>query len=187
MKPIPVYMVFVLYLIISSNFLAQLFSCRLQHALQDNMLLKHFMGFMTLLFFVVLASGNDYTATTAVGYSAIIYLLFWISTRMPMPYFQVFIFLSAILYIIHLYKAEKNNAPNKRLDNISQVLEVFIYVVLAMGFLFYLVEKQLEYKKYFSFWTFMIGKPECRRDKAVPLLSGKDMIQFIRTSVLPKK
>ena len=46
--------VFVLLLIIFGNFLGELMPCKVREALSNNMLLKHFLGYLTLLFFAVL-------------------------------------------------------------------------------------------------------------------------------------
>lgn len=174
MKEIPLYMVFVLYLIISSNFLAQVFSCRLQYLLNNSMIAKHVIGYMTFLFFVILSSGNKYSTNEALWYSLLIYLLFWISTRMSLSYFITFITLTAILYILHLY--EKEFIYPEKLVLIRSILQLFLLILLFTGFIFYYIEKQLEYKNKFCFTTFMLGKPKCL--KKSPTITGKDVVDF---------
>lgn len=164
MKEAPLYMVFVLYLIISSNFLAQLFPCRLQHLLNNSMIAKHFAGYMTLLFFVVLSSGDTQSTSKALLYSLWIYILFWISTRVAFEYLLVFLLLTANLYIIHLYQKESGGQISRRLEITQDIIRSFMMVVLAVGLVFYWMEKKLEYKKDFSTMAFILGKPVCKGD-----------------------
>lgn len=178
---VPLYMVFVLYLVISSNFLAQLFSCRLRHMLDQSMVAKHVVGYMTLLFFVVLSSGMP--ATDAILNSLIIYAVFWVSTRMSLEFFVVFIIMSFALYIMELYQKEKHD--NQRLDDAQNIIQIIMVVVLAVGFVFYMVEKMIEYRQEFSVKTFLLGKPECRGES--PIVSFRQKLQFIRKSVSPTK
>jgi hypothetical protein len=52
-----IFCIFIFILIVSANFLAEIFPCRLQHLLRSNMLVKHIFGLFTMIFFVVLSSG----------------------------------------------------------------------------------------------------------------------------------
>ncbi len=47
--------VFVFVLILSGNFLGELLPCRVQNFVRNNMFFRHFIGFLTLLFFVIIA------------------------------------------------------------------------------------------------------------------------------------
>lgn len=183
MSEIPLHMVFVLYLIISSNFLAQLFPCRLQYALNNSMFAKHVVGYMTLLFFVVLSSGEKYSTSEALYYSFLIYTLFLISTRMTFSYFKVFITLLGVLYIIHLY--EKELVGNKKLNIFRSILQVFVLVLLLLGFMFYYIEKRVEYRNNFSFSTFLLGKPTCRNKS--PTVSGMEVVEFFKKMFVSTK
>jgi len=188
MKQIPLYMVFVLYLIISSNLLAQLFSCRLQQMLNNSMFAKHFIGYMTLLFFVVLSSGDTYSTTSAILCSLYLYIIFWFSTRISFEYFIVFLSLTATLYIIHLYQKEAGEQTSRRLEITRDVIQWFMFVVLVVGFVFYWIEKKIEYKNKFSTLTFILGRPVCKNKS--PTVSTDKVFQFFRRkkkSVSPKK
>lgn len=182
-QEVPMYMVFVLYLIISSNFLAELFPCKLQKLLNNSMVAKHFIGFMTLLFFVVLASGDEHGATEALTSSIIIYLLFMVSTRMSFMYFGIFMFLSAVLYILHLY--QKENQHNQQIMTAQKIIQYIMVAILVVGFIFYMVEKKREYKNKFSMMVFLVGKPVCRGKS--PETTNTDIFNFLRNSVSIKK
>ena len=53
-EKLPLYSVFILFLIIASNYIGELFPCKMQSILVENVYLKHFIAFLTLMFFVVL-------------------------------------------------------------------------------------------------------------------------------------
>lgn len=161
MKEAPLYMVFMFYLIISSNFLSQLYPCQLQQLMNNSMISKHIAGYMTVLFFVVLSSDDTQTASMALLYSLFIYILFWFSTRISFEYLLVFLILSAYLYIIHLYQKETEGDTNKRLKIIRDVVQWFMLIVLVSGLVFDWLEKKMEYKKKFSTLTFLLGRPIC--------------------------
>lgn len=179
---VPLYMVFVLYLVISSNFLAQLFSCRLRHLLDNSMIAKHVAGYMTLLFFVVLSSGMEMSPTEAILNSLVIYVVFWVSTRMSIEYFVVFIVLAFVLYVMELYQREHSS---QRLQDAMTVTQTAMAVVLVVGFVFYMVEKMMEYKKKFRLQTFLLGKPECRNKS--PSVSHREAFNFLLKSASPTK
>ena len=46
--------IFIFLLIISGNYLGNLFPCKVQEQFENNIYLKHFLGYFTLLFFVIL-------------------------------------------------------------------------------------------------------------------------------------
>ena len=45
--------IFIFLLIVSGNYLGNLFPCRIQDSFENNMYAKHFLGYFTLLFFVL--------------------------------------------------------------------------------------------------------------------------------------
>jgi hypothetical protein len=147
------------------------------------MIAKHLVGYMTLLFFVVLSSGMP--PTEAIVNSIIIYIVFWFSTRMSMEYFIAFIIMASALYIIDLYKKADNKPENDWLDTAQTVLQSLMIISLVVGFVFYMVEKMIEYNDSFSFKTFMLGKPSCRGES--PQVSTRQKLDFILKSVSSKK
>lgn len=112
----PFYTIFILVLIISANFLAQLFPCRFQRALQDNMYLKHLFGLLTLNFFVLLSLPEFSTSLyECIKSSSILYLFFMIITKTDATIFYIILLLLGISYLIQLNidildkKIEKDN------------------------------------------------------------------------------
>lgn len=160
--------VFVLYLIISGNFLANLFGCKIQQALQSNMLLKHLLGFMTMYFFIVLIDQSNLSKDPKLQlyYTIIFYIIFILSTRMDYKWWIIFIISLCIIYIIQVYKDhEKTTDSEKQIYNKYQTyLTYFSGIILLLGFVVYIGKKKAEYKNNFKWSTFLLGKTECSFD-----------------------
>jgi hypothetical protein len=99
----PFYAIFILVLIISANFLAQLFPCRFQQALQTNMYIKHLFGLLTLNFFVLL-SMPEFSSSLYEGVksSALLYAAFMVITRTDTTIFYLILLLLGISYLVNL-------------------------------------------------------------------------------------
>jgi hypothetical protein len=161
---------FILYLVIASNFLPQTFSCRLQELMNTSMVAKHLFAFMTLIFFVVISNMKDsIDAGNIVLISVVIYLWFLISTRVHLSVWIGLIILLGIIYLLQLYEnilKDKNQSSNAvTIENIQvgkKILSYFSLVVTLIGFIIYLGEKKLEYGNEFSYLTFILGNPKCK-------------------------
>lgn len=182
---------FVLYLIISGNYLGQLLSCKVQKHFQNNMIIKHLLGFMTLYFFVIFAGNSDQPIWTQMNTTIILYLWFILTTRTDIRYTIVILLSLLGIYIIDsqikwyksLYKDDKNKPKNYH--KIIKIFEyayngMFLVAVAAtlIGFAVYLGEKRFEYEKNWSWKKFFIGKPLCNfTDVGNPV--GKSDFEYI--------
>jgi hypothetical protein len=168
---------FIFLLIVSGNCLAELFPCRFQKDLTDTIGLKHFVGFLTLLFFVVLQSPSEsFNLFHAFKNATILYILFLLLVSSHHYTFITAMVLLTISYLITL-KIKENDAiynhkkSKVRLqassDNMKQIqlyLHYIIVIVIVFGFLSYLGSKKSEYKKNFNYFTFIFGKTVCAND-----------------------
>ena len=162
-------LIFILFLIISGNYLGELFPCKIQKYLTQNVYLKHIIGFLTLLFFVVFADqGTDKKSfKDIILSSAKLYALFLLLVNTQKSFFIVVILLLGILYLIQLKKKdyegeeEENNKVLRVLNVVEKTLFISFILILVSGFVIYLGEKKLEYGREFSYETFLLGKPKC--------------------------
>jgi hypothetical protein len=169
-EKIPIYTIFILILIISANYLAQIFPCKIQKILSCNMYLKHIFSFLTLMFFVILSApiGGSMRVNDILMKALILYIFFIILTKTNHIIFIIIIILLGILYIIVLkineLKEEKinNNELGEKLNNIYNYISYIILILLIIGFLMYMGEKKYEYKSKFEYRKFIFGIPECR-------------------------
>jgi hypothetical protein len=173
----PVESLFIFLLIISGNFLAELFPCRFQKDLNDIIALKHIFGFLTLLFFVVLQTPLEtFNLIDAFKNSCGLYVMFLLLINSHHITFIVSMLLLTISYILTL-KIKENNTTlesdedemailntNNNIKRIQKYIHISIGFVILFGFLSYLGSKKSEYKKKFSYFTFIFGKTICAND-----------------------
>jgi len=162
----------ILYLIISANFLAQTFGCKTQYVLNNNIYVKHIVGFLTLLYFVN-SINTDKTTDEFLFFKKIfetimVYVVFILSTRMNNKIFVLFIGLLMINFILSQYAntldTEQFAAKLQIYDTIGKVISKLAIVFLVIGVLLYLKEKKMEYKGKFNYLIFLVGKTTCKND-----------------------
>jgi len=173
MKTIPVWNVFVLFLIIASNYIGELFPCRVQELLTSNVYLKHIISYLTLLFFVVLTDTSSIKKKfKEIFYDSLkLYIVFLLLINCNKNLFVLAILLLAFIYILQLIKQDyidenldtyQDSPVLKNLKNIEKICYILFFVITISGFIIYMGEKKIEYKDKFSYQTFIFGKPTCK-------------------------
>jgi hypothetical protein len=183
---IPVYTIFILILIISANFLAQLFPCRLQRILHQNIYIKHLFSFLTLFFFVVLTAPIENKSLRNIFNKSLLLYIWFIFIMRTDPYiFILLLFIIGIIYLFFLKESElkekaekiqtiKGSEDLKHIENeimyirnINQYLFYLTILLTIIGFLLYMGEKKCEYKKKFNYIIFLFGKPVCNNKSTI--------------------
>jgi hypothetical protein len=174
---IPLYTIFILFLIISASFITEFFPCKLRKILTTNMYIKHFFTYLTFVFFIVLLDTNENkNIFNTMLVSFYIYVIFIFTTKTDYRVFIILMIVLLIVYILTLRKNEINDDINnekdqnikdnlhKNYDNIvllNNVLFVIAIILIIIGFLIYYGKKKFQYKKNFDFIVFLLGKPDC--------------------------
>jgi len=162
-----------LYIIVSANFIANIFSCDLQQMLTDNQVAKHIIGFITLFFCITLVSPSDATGDSLIFVkkllaSLLLYILFILSTKTNGAMAIIILSILGVIYMTNAYKDTLDKTIfGDRINKINQFLKlcaVILTVVLVYGVISYYKEKRLEYNENFSNTTFLVGNVECRRN-----------------------
>lgn len=155
-----IHSIFLLYLIISANFLAQLFPCQMQNLLINNMILKHVFGFMTMIFFVV-STNADYSFSEMIKWSIVYYIWFLFSTKMNTYCLILFLLSLGVYYIVTLYRSRRTSQEEflKKWDN---WFLIYLFILTMLGCVIYLKEKQIEYKEAFTWQHFFFGTLKCK-------------------------
>ena len=177
-KILPIYPIFILLLIISANYLADLFPCRLRELLENNTYVKHLFGYLTLLFFISITIDNIGTSVNElITNSFILYLYFILLTKNNKYFFITICIILAIIYLAHielkLLKKKENKNKNEKLFldiyekrknkfGLDTILHYVILILLALGTFTYMGEKKIEYKDKFEYLTFFLGKQSCK-------------------------
>lgn len=164
---------FIFILLISGNYIGELLPCKVQYFVSNNIYFKHLLGFMTLLFFVVITMPTVFGDRLIIN-SSLLYLfyLFFINTYYKIFIFNVVIF--AFIYLADLYLGNmqnhtdnKNEETDDKTDNkilFEKIRYVLLWVITSttfLGFLIYLGNKKREYGNKFDYMTFVFGKPSC--------------------------
>jgi hypothetical protein len=176
---------FALYLILSSNFLAPLFPCRIQSFLKNSMITRHILGYLTMTFFVVLTNQkNPLEISKLFGLSFLLYIWFILTTRMNVVLFLGLIVLIGSAYILQLYEndlAEKSPEQNQqainRIQFAKKIIAIIALILTGIGVALYYGEKRIEYGNKFSYANFILGKPACRGK--TPDVSYTDIVKAI--------
>lgn len=186
--------IFIFILIITSNFLAELFPCRIQMLLKGNIFIKHLCGFLTLLFFAVLVDPSKQTNFNKMLLSSgILYIIFLVLINTNKTFFLVSLIILGLLYILNLKKIEISNELTEKeeieksnemvniqyIDYANKALMVIFGICTTIGFFVYMGEKKLEYKNDFNYVTFLFGKGECRKNS--PTVSFTKALQIAFT------
>lgn len=160
---VQLYPIFVFFLIISSNYLGEIFPCKIQSLLHGNVYLKHIFAFLTLLFFVVFVDPlHTNTLYTTIKNSLFLYGIFLLLINTNVLFFVISMATLAVMYLFNLYKKEAPETVIPWLDTVDNMLYILFAVSTLVGFLVYMGEKKIEYKKRFHYLTFLFGKPSCR-------------------------
>lgn len=159
---------FILYLVLAGGFLQPLFPCNTTKLFTESPLIRHILGFFTLIFFVVVYDTElDSIAPlgTVMITSIVVYLWFIISSKMTANWWLALVVLLGILYLIELYE-ERTVNEDPRVTEIaakvkSAIIGVSIFLTIV-GFLIYVGEKKLDYKSKFSYATLLLSTPGCK-------------------------
>jgi len=160
--------VFVLYLVLAGQFLSPLFPCHFRRLVNDSMVLRHVLGYITLLFFVVILDEFTDAITSApiiLGLCTAIYLWFVLSSKMTgVTWIALMLTLSA-LYAVDLFvsRIEKPSEELKLWVSRGNLALITLAALLTLiGLTAYMGEKKLDYGRSFSYLTFFLGKEGCR-------------------------
>lgn len=161
--------IFAFYMIIFCNFLKELIGCEIQTFLNNNMYGKHVIGFILLMFLVVLSDphNTEKDLLSNLGYSFLIYLLFLVTTKLSFSLIVIVLVLLLTVYIVgniaKKKKEEKKEDEYNQLKTLNLILVSLIAIISAFGFGIYYMEKSKEYGKSFSLTKFIIGVPVCKK------------------------
>lgn len=171
--------VFVLYLVLAGQFLDPLFPCHSKRLLENSMILRHALGYLTLLFFVVIIDDFTEAITSApviLGLCAAIYGWFVLSSKMTGPTWIGLMLTLSTLYMVDLFSSRLDKPSEETKLWVSRANIVLITIAIGLtltGFIAYMGEKKLDYGRSFSYLTFILGKETCRNTISnVPFLKA---------------
>jgi len=160
--------VFVLYLVLAGQFLDPLFPCHSKRLLEKSMVLRHVLGYLTLLFFIVIIDEFTDAITSApliLGLCSAIYVWFMLSSKMTGPTWIALMITLSTLYLVDLF-VSRIDKPSAELtlwvSRANTTLITIAILLTGVGVIAYLGEKKLDYGSSFRYLTFFLGKETCR-------------------------
>lgn len=173
--------IFLLFLAISGNFLAETMGCQMQKLLTNNMIAKQIAMFLLIFFTMDFSDSTLESPSVKFKKTVFVYILFLLLSKMDLKMTIFAIILLAILYISHIYKKyyeaiiSENNPNNIKksekeeyaksittISNLQKILMTLTGGVILVGFFIYLIEKKQEHKKSFNLIKFIFGVKKCK-------------------------
>ena len=155
---------FILYLIISGNYIGELLGCRLQEAFSEIAYVKHIIAFLSLYYFVNLTTPEDLDPVKVLIKSAAMYSVFIVSRNVSLGYTLIFLLCMILIKFMEDYKTfhyksvteEEDSVNVERIEKTQQLLTGVVYLVILVGFLKYTLEHRKNIKKW-SWKTYILG------------------------------
>ena len=173
---VPIYCIFTFFLLIFADSTSDLFPCQLRRVLDNNLILKHGMVYLTITFLIVLLENiPDKSLYKIFSVSFYLYISFILISKTEYGFFVPILIITAVIYILYLKreelhkqeetasKKEKEELQKKHdlIIKINNGLIIVIFILTIIGFLVYMGRKKFEYKNNFNYLTFIFGKTEC--------------------------
>lgn len=162
--------IFLLILVQSGGYIAELFTCKLQKLLTVSMLAKHLVLLMVIYSAVMLTDMNyEISPKMHAIYSVVIYLIFLLFIKMTIKLTLLTIVILLLIFIINHYieyykkiDSKKHKKTIENLENIQNNLMIFVVILIVVGFILYFIEKRQEYKHNWSTFKFIFGVNQCK-------------------------
>jgi len=175
----PMYSIFFYFLLIAAGLVLNTFPCKMRNALDNNLYLKHFIGYLTMAFLVVITEPIlNKKLTNVIFLSFALYIVFILVSKTEYGFFLSIIILLGLTYLLIIKKEEykQDNEKNtqsasendKKINiivNINNFILIVTIALIIIGVLIYMGRKKYEYKDKFSYLTFFLGKIDCKYSK----------------------
>ncbi len=155
--------VFVLLLVISSNFVTSTFNCDLLHQFYNNPYVTHAFV-IAIIFFSINILGNpnkDETFNNVMYKSLYVYLVYLLLTKQSPGLFLISVILIVSIFLLTYYFNNKDEKNDLILDNTNYYLEIILFVVLLYGFYFSITKEYSQNKDNFNFFNYLFKIYKC--------------------------
>lgn len=170
---------FIFFITLGGNFVAQLFPCQVQKVFTENIYYKHFLAFFILFFAIVL--NNKSELTNRVFFKAItLYCIFIALTRMDKNFLLLFFVILCIKIIVINKMTHTHDASlKKKYERIDHILGYMLMCNGIVGVALYYGQKRFEYGDRFNSFTFLLGKPSCSK-RTIPTNYARSLAHILK-------
>ena len=159
---LPVYSLFLLILIICGNSFLEILPCKFQDLLHNNMIMKYFFAFFTLIFFIVITIDEPVATHDFFVMSIVLFVLFIILVKNTYKFFIFNCILYFVIYMNTLIRLDVSTSTSNVVKEINNVLIILSFFTTILGFYLNFKRKKKQYKNKFRFVTFLFGEPKCK-------------------------
>jgi Na+-transporting NADH:ubiquinone oxidoreductase subunit NqrE len=163
------------YLLISSNFLPDIFGCNLQYYLKNNWFIKNLVAIMILYVFVISVNGKgaDVSIFKQVLLTLSIFIWFYLSRDMNIVFLITLFILFFIIWIVYTRIQKIRNETNKndeilqdkfkidRYQNINIRIFYIAIIITIIGLICFVGEHKYKYKNV-SYYKLFISRQYCK-------------------------
>jgi hypothetical protein len=161
---------FLFVLVISGNYIGELLPCKIQKIMTESIIVKHFFGYLTILFLVLLTIPDIqkmFNILYLPFFGLMCYLFFVIIAKTHYKLWLLIITLISIIFILSLFKKNEYDIMSiNKINFIQEILTIGILFLAIFGVIAYYNEKKMEYKKKFSIINFFLGTIGCKNNKS---------------------
>ena len=161
---------FLLALAVMGNYVGQILNCKTQKLLTENMIAKHIVLLLILIFAVDFSSDDSKYPTDTISTALIIYVFYVMYSKMTMIFIAVVSLLLFIVYLLTMYKSyyKENLDKNKKyanyiskIDEVDGIFKLLIILLTFIGFVSYFIKQRNDHYKNWSTTTFIFGSNVC--------------------------
>jgi hypothetical protein len=168
--------IFIFILIVSSNYLDDLFPCKVRTFMRNNILMKHLVGFMVLYFLTILTFPQLKSVKGIIN-AFWLYFLFILTSKINYIAWAIVMFIFAIVYLLNIavddlhkktFKSKADTIKHKKhikfLKRLMSWLILLNLVIIIVGFIYYYGTKIMQHGDNFSYLRFFFDVPICGFD-----------------------
>ena len=157
---------FLLFLSIAGNFVAETLSCGSQRILSNNMFIKSLIVFFMIYFTMDFSSTEVVNPMIQLRRSILLWVFLLIFTKMDIYFTGMSLLLLVITYIMNNFvqyysvESEQNKDKIERMSGYIHLFELINLLLILVGFTRYYLKQRKDHKN-FSFSKFIFGVKKC--------------------------
>lgn len=163
--------VFLLYIVMASGFVGDIFGCRVKKILDTNIYVKHISFFLMIYFTIVLTEEKLNSPLDNFYKSLKMWIFYIMLIRLNITFTIIACILLVSLYIIDEYIVYYKSLEDKKekekqeiynhIKNIPEIFEYIIGIIVIIGFFVYFYKQYKDKGKKFKLNKFIFGLLEC--------------------------